>query len=228
MPRPLVDELIDRLRRAILTGEIAAGTRINVNRLAERYRVSPIPIREALRRLEAEALVEVEPRRGARAATVSLLELSELYDLRRLIEVNVGRRAARRHNAESLALLDKNREVLDGLGEAARDVFEVAHKRFHWSLLEPGASYEIERVLFGIWQRTERYVRLAMTAFHTGPVGQGHHRRLFELCATGDADGVAACLEEHLNLTEAAIRTSMLERADPSFEWRRGLDGTLT
>jgi len=228
LPRPLVDELIDRLRRAILTGEIPAGTRINVNSLAERYGVSPIPIREAIRRLEAEALVDVEPRRGARAAAVSLHELSELYDLRRLIEVNVVRRAVPRHTGESLTLVAKHAAVLEGLDGAPRDVFEVAHKRFHWSLLEPGASHEIERVLSGIWQRTERYIRLAMTAFRTGPVGQAHHHRLLELCSAGEPDGVASCLEEHLNLTEAAIRTSMIEQADERlFEGRRGIESGL-
>jgi len=208
MPRSLVDELAERLRQAILTGRIPAGARIRVAELQSRYGVSQIPIREAIRRLEAEALVESEPHRGARAASMSLKQLDDLYDLRRLIEIGVARRAVERHTPESLHQVAADVELLDRIYDTdERDEFEALHRHFHWSLLAPGATDEIERVLQGIWQRTGRYVRLAMKAFHSGPVGQSQHHRLCELFLAGDADGVAAELERHLSLTQASIHS---------------------
>jgi DNA-binding GntR family transcriptional regulator len=207
MPLSQADALIERLRKAILTGEIPAdGAPIRVAELEAKYGVSQTPIREALRQLEVEALVERKPRRGVWPAAMSLSQLDELYDLRRLIEISVARRAVPLHDEETLEELDADVELLDLIfSTAQRDEFEEVHLRFHKNLLHPGSTGEIERVLAGIWQRTGRYVRLAMTAFHSGPVGQSQHHSLAQLCRKGDADGVAAELERHLNLTQKSI-----------------------
>jgi DNA-binding GntR family transcriptional regulator len=204
--KSLVDELTSRLREAILTGRIPAGARMRVRDLQERYGVSSIPIREAIRRLESEALIESKPHRGACAAEMSIRQLDDLYDLRRMIEIATARRAVYKHTAESLATLASDiMELDDRFAAGSSDDFEVAHRRFHWDLLAPGSTNEIERVLLGIWERTGRYVRLAMTAFHSGPVGQTQHHHLHELCLAGDAAGVGNELENHLTLTQNSI-----------------------
>ena len=206
MARSLADQLTSRIREAILTGKIPAGARLRIAELEATYGVSQIPLREAIRRLEAEALVETEPHRGARAASMSLKELDDLYDLRRLVEVGVARRAVGRHTAGTIAALEADIALLDRMYDAGEaKEYPSAHRRFHWDLLAPGANDEIERLLLSIWRRTGRYVQLAMTAFGSGPTGQGQHRHLLDLLRAGDADAFASELEEHLNLTQASI-----------------------
>src|SRR2546423_11289763 len=101
----LVDNVTERLRAALLSGEIQPGERIRVSALEKRFGVSHILIREAIRRLETEGLVVTLPQRTAVAAGVDLADLEGLYDLRRMIEGEVAERAIGRMTPEALEQL---------------------------------------------------------------------------------------------------------------------------
>src|SRR4051812_6824836 len=75
-----------RLRRQILSGALAPGTKLRAEHLAEPLGVSPPPLREAFQRLAGEGLVVIEPQRGARVAPIDEDDALELYDLRLLLE----------------------------------------------------------------------------------------------------------------------------------------------
>jgi len=96
IPKTIVDGITERLRRAIITGTIRPGERIRVADLERKFGVSHIPIREALRRLQSEGFVEISPRRTTIAAGVDLSDLANIYDLRRIIELEIGRRSVSR------------------------------------------------------------------------------------------------------------------------------------
>src|SRR5258707_6182346 len=83
---PATIAIADRLRSAILSGSHAAGTRINQDRVAAEHGVSHIPVREALRRLEAEGLVTFAPRRGFFVARLSADDAAELGEMRAALE----------------------------------------------------------------------------------------------------------------------------------------------
>jgi len=84
------------LREKILSGEIGEGEQLRQDALAAEYGVSRIPLREALRQLEAEGLVSFYPHRGAVVSTLSLAEIEELFEIRALIEPDVLRSKVRR------------------------------------------------------------------------------------------------------------------------------------
>ena len=96
IPETMVDGITERLRQAIITGAIRPRERIRVADLERKFGVSHIPIREALRRLQSEGFVEISPRRTTIAAGVDLSDLANIYDLRRIIEVEIGRRSVSR------------------------------------------------------------------------------------------------------------------------------------
>jgi len=205
--RSTPDVVAEKLRGEILDGTIAPGERINVRKLGARLEFSHIPIREALRVLEAEGLVETSPNVGAVAAGVSLSELEEVYDVRRMIEPTVAQRAvARMTRAEidraraALRHLEELEDATDGIDDAIIN----AHREFHWALLAPGASTVIERTIQGLWRTTERYVRLTRGA--ALPVADAHHRQMVELCEVGDGQRMAELVAEHLRLTENAVK----------------------
>src|ERR671936_2131729 len=102
----LVDNVTDRLRAALLSGEIQPGERIRVTALEKRFGVSHIPIREAIRRLETEGLVVTLPQRAAVAAGVALDDLTGIYDLRRIIEGHVARRAVEQMSDEDVERIE--------------------------------------------------------------------------------------------------------------------------
>src|SRR6266852_9187131 len=90
------------LREKILSGEIGDGEQLRQDALAAEYGVSRIPLREALRQLEAEGLVSFYPHRGAVVSTLSLAEIEELFEIRALIEPDMLRRAIPKLSEEDL------------------------------------------------------------------------------------------------------------------------------
>jgi DNA-binding GntR family transcriptional regulator len=205
----LVYTVTERLRRALLAGEIKPGERIKVTELEKTFGVSHIPIREALRRLEAEGLIVALPQRAAVAAGVDLDDLAGLYDLRRVIECEVIRRSVVAMSPEQVARVQ---ESLNALVATAQDhdspEFWERHMDFHWALLEPGASAWIRRVLDQIWLASQRYVRLFVA--ETIDDAMRDHRELLEACKKRDADRAEKILRRHLDRTERVVRKAFV------------------
>ena len=89
-------DVVERLRRDILDGAHPSGSRLKVGVLARRYGVSPMPVREAIRILDAEGLVETSPRRGTRVVTVDDAFIRNVYDMREALEGMLAARCAQR------------------------------------------------------------------------------------------------------------------------------------
>lgn len=181
--------------------------------LQERFGVSHIPIREALRSLESEGLVENQPQRGAVATDVNLEILAEVYDARRILEPPIAERAVTKFTADDLVELE---EALNSLESAEQDIesgeFFRAHREFHRLVLRPGSTSLTERILNPLWGMAERFVRLTVVTYHTqSEVAHRQHRSLFEACAARDP-AVGDRLLEHLRVTEDYVRTWAIER----------------
>jgi GntR family transcriptional regulator, trigonelline degradation regulator len=112
------DQAFERLRDAIITGHFAPGARLIERELCEAMGVSRTSIREVLRRLEAEHLIEVEPRRGPIVARLSRKQVAEIYDVRALLEAAVVRRFALEASNEDIAEL---RRIYEELSVARRN-----------------------------------------------------------------------------------------------------------
>jgi GntR family transcriptional regulator, trigonelline degradation regulator len=116
------DQAFERLRDAIITGHFAPGARLIERELCEAMGVSRTSIREVLRRLEAEQLIEVEPRRGPIVARLGRRQVEEIYEVRALLEAAIVRRFALEASAENIAEL---RRIYDKLS-VVRDQGDVA------------------------------------------------------------------------------------------------------
>jgi DNA-binding GntR family transcriptional regulator len=206
---PIIQDVIEaELREWILLGHIEPGGRINVRQLEQHFGVSHIPIREAIHRLEAEGLVVNVPKRGAVAAGVSLHELDDVYDLRRIVEPPVAARAVGAMSSADVDLLTRVYETLITAEHEADDLeFSTAHWDFHWHVLAPGATDEIERLVQRLWRVADRYVRLA----HGVVVDLAHdqHHQLFDAVVNRDGATAADVLERHLHLTGDALRSQL-------------------
>lgn len=209
----LVDEVLERLRELLLSGEIKAGERLRMRDLQDRFGISHIPIREALRTLEGEGLVENQPQRGAVATDVSIEILTEVYDARRLLEPPIAERAVTKFSAEDLVELEDTLELLESAEQHVESgEFFRAHREFHRLVLLPGSTPLTERILNPLWGISERFVRLTVATYHTeSEVAHRQHRSLFEACAAGDP-AVGERLLEHLHVTEDYVRTWAVER----------------
>ncbi len=207
--RSLANGVTAQIRQLIVSGELAPGKPIRARELKERFGVSHIPIREALRTLEGEGLVNYLPQRGAIATDVSADELVEIYELRRLIECHAAQCSAPRYDAAHLTRLDSAMHALEDAHAVDRhgEAFFAAHLAFHWLLLQPSASTYTHRVLQTLWQASRRYVHLSIT---TRPQSHGeHHRAIMAAARERDGEKISKLLEEHLRITEDSLTSAL-------------------
>lgn len=199
------DVIEAELRERILLGDIKPGGRINVRQLEQHFGVSHIPIREAIRSLEAEGLVVNVPKRGAVAADVSLRELDDIYDLRRIVEPPVVRRSVEAYGADDLAAIETAYQAMEMVGPDNTDTaFAQAHRDFHWQVIRPGCTGELEQLLRRLWRVADRYVRLARGT--VVDLAHEQHHKLYDACVARDAAAASETLERHLHLTGDALR----------------------
>ena len=211
----LVDDVTERLRSEILSGEIQPGEHILVGDLGRQLEVSHIPIREALRRLEAEGLVVTSPQRATVAAGVALEDLEGLYGLRSIVEGEVARRAVPLFTEDDLAEARRLLDDLEASADPGAPAFWALHREFHWALLAPAGSAWTRRVLEQLWQSSERYARLFASTFGSFDEAMRQHRELVDVWERGDADEAAERLVEHLDQTRRIVREGYLAIRSP-------------
>src|SRR3954454_6868925 len=145
----VVDLAYEHLRALVLSGEVAPGARLGQVELAERLGISRTPVREALRRLSAEGLVDFSPNRGFRTADLGLDAVVRRLEVPLLLEPGIARLAASRRTDADLAALRSaiTREERARTGLAAHD----ASRDFHFALARATGNDEHARVLDSLW-----------------------------------------------------------------------------
>lgn len=205
----LVDEVADRMREMLYSGEFRAGEKLRMRDLMARFGVSHIPIREALRMLEVEGLVINLPQRGAVAAPVSLGVLAEVYDARRLLEPALAKRSAPLLIGEHLDRLTAAYEELRHASSSDKEFFR-AHATFHWLTMAPGATPTLERFIRQLWGISERFVRLSLAFPNDVAPAIDQHHEIYRLASQRD-ERVGEVIRVHLHLTEDAMRAHFSE-----------------
>ncbi|MGZ4194390.1 MAG: GntR family transcriptional regulator [Solirubrobacteraceae bacterium] len=206
--RTLAEKAYETLHTAIVTGALRPGVRLPIEELAEHLEMSPMPIREAVRRLHAVGLVENVPHRGARVMELSVTDLAEVYDVRLALEVPAIRRAAERFTDARVELARDSLSALEAAADDASVATSEAHARFHFALYDAAESVWLLRVIRPVWQVSERYAlewpqvrRLAERA--------PEHREILAACEGADPDRAATALRNHLATTANALAAAM-------------------
>lgn len=177
------------------------GEQFSIGELSEEMDVSHIPVREALRRLEADGLVQLRPGRRAIVTPLSVEELDEVYRLRLLIEPDLAGRSARHYTDEQLERAARACEklgVADPNGGNLRDI--DAHHELHQILLSPAAGPHSVRIMERLVGVSDRYVGLVYDA---RPVAfdepYRRHLALVEAAQTRSAPAMRKALTAHLS-----------------------------
>ena len=197
--RTLTGMTVDALRERILRGDYPEGEPLRQDAIAEELGVSRIPVREALRQLEAEGLVTFSPHRGAVVSTMSLQEIVELFELRAEIESDLVRRAIPHMTAE-----DRNRarEILSAY-ELALRTGEVAkwgelNWQFHSTLYAPAGRAFTMGMVSKLHQQSDRYLRMQLALTHGESRARDEHRAIANAARKGDGKLAAKLMREHI------------------------------
>jgi len=199
---------LDAIRDGILHGNYAEGEPLRQDALADELGVSRIPIREALRQLEAEGLVTFNPHRGAVVSTLSLAEIEEVFELRTTIEADLLRRAVPRLTPEQL---DQADEVLDRYAAAllSGDVsmWGELNWQFHSTLYAPAGRPVAMGIVQRLHQQSDRYLRMQLALTHGETRANDEHRAIAAAVRSRDAKRAGQLMRDHI----AGAGRSLLE-----------------
>jgi GntR family carbon starvation induced transcriptional regulator len=207
----------DRLRSAILRGEIAPQTKLRLEQLSAAFNVSLSPVREALLRLEGENLVVGEAQRGFVVAGTSIENLEEVMALRCLLEPFALARALERGTVEweerlvgifhRLTRLEHQEKPIHFLEE-----WERAHREFHFTMLEPCGMPMLTSFCGTLYDLADRYRRLYLKYYAPQRDVRKEHNEILDRVIARDPK---ACelLREHVERTTAVITDFMRKAA---------------
>lgn len=210
--RSLSEQVTNEIRRSILAGGLPPGRSLSLRKLAEQLDVSFIPVRDALRVLEAEGLVVNPPGRSATVAPLDLEEFHAIYRVRRLIEPDLARRAVPLLEDAELDQLYQAAAEFGGTERSMDDIYGD-HRAFHLALVAPAASAWDIRILMMSERATERYVRIGFGLLDPDPTEHDRRRDAHQLLIDEfrkRAPQVAArALDEHLAHNEELAHNAL-------------------
>ena len=190
---------LDSLRDRILRGGFPEGEPLRQDALAIELGVSRIPVREALRQLESEGLVTFSPHRGAVVSTLSLQEITELFELRAEIESDLLRRAVSLMTPDDDA---RTRDILDGY-EVALESGEIArwgelNWQFHSSLYASANRQFTLAIVSKLHQHADRYLRMQLALTHGESRARAEHRAIATAARRRDVRKAGQLMRDHI------------------------------
>lgn len=194
----------DVLRRAILNGELAGGTRLVQAELAATLDVSTTPVREALRDLASEGLVRFDPHRGAVVTELDSDELSDIYEIRRILEPHAMRQAVPHVTPPLLTQLRKvHQRMIDDPASAS---FVDLNRIFHLAIYEAGSSSRMLSIIRSLEDAAVMYIGAALKSV-PGLREQAieGHEEILKALEAGDTEEAVAAIGRHLRLPIKAI-----------------------
>lgn len=209
---PLRDRIYDRLRKAILTGELAAGTPVIEAEMAARLGASRTPLREALRRLEAEGLLEPRGLRGTVVRELREEDVECIFEIREALESLAARRAARTIKPAQLEKLD---ECVAGMNAAVDDPGEMERQdtAFHDLVLNAANGERLKRMLSELREELIAYRFLALSDLARRRATVAERRAIAAALRAHDERAAAQLTAAHIANARAAVLELAAARA---------------
>ncbi len=211
--RTITEMVSATLRQAIIEGTLASGETVRQDQLAAAFGVSRMPIREALRQLEAEGLVEFYPHRGTVVAAIEPSDILELFEIRVLLECHAMERAVASIDAASL---DRAADILDEIdNEPDVAKWGELNRRFHLTLYGGLKGSRLYTMVEAQYRHLDRLVRLVLSQLDYAEKSQAEHRALLQDFRDGNAKAAADTLRNHLTISSTRL-AELLDRESKS------------
>jgi DNA-binding GntR family transcriptional regulator len=201
------DAAYARVRELILTGELEPGSVLNQATLARDIGVSTTPLREALRRLKEQGLVELDAHRDARVARLDAEEARDLLEVRLSLDPVAASLAAQRRTSQDVTEM---RAALTGLESLPADPTPgqlIAHRRFHAAIYRASHNALLVNMLDGLWDAADRYRRHGLQIERSDQERTEkarEHALLFQAVVEGDAATAEEVMRAHVRTSTGA------------------------
>jgi len=206
-PQTVGDQITASIRSAIIEGKLPPGEVLRQDDLAARFGFSRMPIRDALRQLEAEGLVSIHPTKGAQVARLDVVDLREIYGMRVVLEVEALRLACGKLEPSDLEAAARLLNHMSEETDAAR-LSDLNHA-FHATLYERCGNGRLLSHIDLYLKAADRYVRILLSAMDYHPQSHRDHQAILDACRNGDADKAAAALRQHLTRGSARLLSAL-------------------
>jgi DNA-binding GntR family transcriptional regulator len=195
----LSERLRESIEEEIATGRLLPGTRLDEVELATRFGVSRTPIREALRLLLGEGLVELRPQRGAVVAQATPQRLIEMFEVMAELEGMCARLAARRLSEQEMAEIEAAHDACRG-SAAARDAdaYFYANERFHYAIYAASHNTFLFEQASALQRKLRPYRRLQLRVRNRPQRSFEEHQAIVDALRDGDADKAVQSIRAHV------------------------------
>lgn len=216
--RPLREIVYEELKRQILMGEITPGTRMMEVELAEKMGVSRTPVREAIRKLEKEGLVAIEPRRGAYASDISIKDMLDVLEVRQDLEGMAAAMAARKVTEdEKKAFIKANTAYMEAVKSGDTEEIIRCDEVFHKLIGDFSGNKTLNQLLSQVQELALRFRYLYYDDFSRYEKMPMEHEEIEEAILSGDSWKARIVAEEHIDnlkkfVTEKGEKMSRSEK----------------
>ncbi|AVA24655.1 GntR family transcriptional regulator [Rhizobium sp. NXC24] len=190
------DVIVKFIRDSIIDGTLDEGEPIRQDEVARMFNVSKIPVREALKRLEAEGLVAFQRNRGAVVTPTSEPELVQIFEVRAILESSAIKLSIPQMTEETY---EQAQAYCDAFAQET-DIGRWAELnwRFHSRLYEDAHRPYMVNMIRSVNDRIERYLRIQLTLSNGHQVADDEHRQILELCRKRDVEGAGSLVYAHI------------------------------
>jgi DNA-binding GntR family transcriptional regulator len=196
---PLGQYVFEKLKQAIIRGEIAPGDRLVENRIADTLSISRTPVREAIHKLEREGLLKKLPKGGFMAVSLSREDIRETFGIRSVLESYAARLAAVNHQPEEIKPLEeKITEFQSHLDRGALEELTRINTEFHNILYGLSKSPKLIKMINDLRDRIYRYRKIILKISDTGKTSNEDHREMLLAIKNRDEDRVEKLVREHI------------------------------
>jgi len=204
------------IRRSIIVGHRKPGEKLDLNALSKSHGTSVTPVRDALQMLSQEGLVTIKPRSGYFVSHTTLKQLSDMLELREILEIASVERAAARITDEQIEQLEHVHVGYTGEDDESYDRYMDENRRFHCLIAEASGNHELAETLGHLHDRLIRFMVLC----RTGKTLESRHALVIEALGTHDVETASQAILNEVNETRETIMECIIQE-EGSF-WRLG------
>ncbi|WP_046862947.1 GntR family transcriptional regulator [Microvirga massiliensis] len=204
--RYLHDEVAERLRELIRAGELEPRARVNELELAERFGISRTPLREAIKILATEGLLDLLPNRGARVASISMEEIEEMVEVVAGLEATAADLACRSITDQEIAAIEeKHRAMVEAWKRQDNTAYFTLNREIHEAIMQASRNATLQ----GIYANLSGRIQRARYQAHKTPAqwerAVREHDRMLELLRKRDGETLSGVMREHIRGKKAVI-----------------------
>ncbi len=213
--RSLHDELVERLQRLIIEGELTPGEKVPEKELCERYNVSRTPMREALKVLASEGLVTLTPNRGSSVTAVTVEDLEEVFPVMGALEALSGELACARISDKQVAAVRKLHDRMVVHYQAGElDAYFAVNQQIHEAILEAAGNETLSAQYLSLSTRIRRARYVANMTAERWAQAVDEHEQILSALEARDAARLASILRKHLSNKFATVKEWLLAQEE--------------